>query len=93
MTGRLRNREVHLTLSHETVGGDGNAALSAVVHRTIEMIHRVVPVHHITLMRKHLVVGLGRDNQVGTRPVLPVHEVAAHRKCVEGIVFARRVEG
>ena len=93
MTGRLRNREVHLTLSHETVGGDGNAALSAVVHRTIEMIHRIVPVHHITLMRKHLVVGLGRDNQVSTRPVLPVHEVAAHRKCVEGIVFARRVEG
>ena len=92
MTGRLRNWEVHLTLSHETVGGYGNAALSAVVHRTIEMIHRVVPVHHITLMRKHLVVGLGRDNQVGTRPVLPMHEVAAHRKRVEGIVFARRVE-
>ena len=93
MTGRLRNWEVHLTLSHETVGGYGNAALSAVVHRTIEMIHRVVPVHHITLMREHLVVGLGGDNQVGTHPVLPMHEITAHRKRVEGIVFARRVEG
>ena len=56
------------------------------------MIDRVVPVHYITLMREHLVVGLGRDNQVGARPVLPMHEVAAHRKRVEGIVFARRVE-
>ena len=93
VTGRFGNREVHLTLSHEAVGGDGNAALSAVVHRAIEMKHSVVPVHHITLMGEHLVVGLGRDNKVGTRPVLPVHKVATYRKCIEGIVFARRVEG
>ena len=57
------------------------------------MIHRVVPVHHITFMGKHLVVGFGGDNQIWTRPVLPVHEVATHGESVESVVFAGGIIG
>ena len=88
VTSRFGSREVHLTFPHETIGSDGYATLSAVIHRTIKMIHRIVPVHHITLMCEHLIVGFGRDNQICTCPVLPVHKVTTHRKSIESIVFA-----
>ena len=48
---------------------------------------------HITLMGEHIIIRFGRINQVGSLPVLPVHQVPAYGKCIVGVVFSLRIIG
>ena len=84
----LRFREAHFAASHGNAGSYGNAALLVVVDGAVEVIHHTVVLYHVTLMCKHLVVGFGGNDEVCTRPVLPVNEVAADGEGVVGIILA-----
>ena len=57
------------------------------------MINYAIVLDHITLVGEHLIVLLGWVDEVGSCPVLPMDEVAAHREGVEGVVVALRVIG
>ena len=63
------------------------------VHGTIEMVNHTLMLQHITLMGEHIIIRFGRINQVGSLPVLPVHQVPAHGKGIVGIVFSLRIKG
>ena len=93
MSSGFRGGEVHLALAQMLAGGEGDAALPLVVHGTIEVIHYALMVDYTTLVCEHLVVGLGRNYQVLTHPVVPVDEVVTGCKGVVGIVFAGGIIG
>ena len=86
-------RERNLRTSHRHAGSHGNASLSGMVHGTIEMVNHTLMLQHITLMGEHIIIRFGRINQVGSLPVLPVHQVPAHGKGIVGIVFSLRIKG
>ena len=82
----------YAALAHGHARGNGYAALLGVVHCAVKVIHHSVVLQHIALVGKHLVVGLCGVDKVVALPLLPVHEVAAHREGVEGVVGSRGVE-
>ena len=89
----FRCRERNLRTSHRHTRSHGDASLSGMVHGTIEMVHHALMLQHITLMGEHIIIRFGRINQVGSLPVLPVHQVPAYGKCIVGIVFSLRIIG
>ena len=89
----LGGGEVHLATPHGNAGGHGNAALLVIVDGAVEVIHYTVVFYHVALVGKHLVVGFRRDDEVCSRPVLPVDEVATDGEGVVGVVLAVGVIG
>ncbi len=89
----LGSGEADFRAPHGNTGGNGDASLLGVVDSTIEMIDHTVVLDNVRLVGKHLVVGLRGDDEVGTLPTLPVDEVVADSKGVEGIVLATGVVG
>ena len=48
--------------------------------------------YHITLMSKQFIVVLGRDDQIDSLPVRPVHQIIAGGKRIECLIFTRRLK-
>ena len=89
----LGGGKAHGRAAHGDAGGYGDAALLVVVDGAVEMIHHAVVLHHVALVGKQLVVGLGGDDEVGTVPVLPVDEVARDGEGVVGGILSGGVVG
>ena len=85
--------EMHLRTAHRAARGHGDAPLFGIVDGTIEVIDHSVVLDDVTLMGKHLVVGLGRIDEVLALPVVPSHQVVAAREGVVGLVGAGGIEG
>ena len=83
-------REMHLRTSHRLAGRNGYTTLFRVIHGTIKMIHHPIVFHHITFMSEQFIIVFGRDNQIRSFPIGPVHQVITGSKGIECLVFAAR---